>query len=82
MKEWLASLPDWQRRSLKTFVQAFGGIVITELTAILSAGWPKSWGVFWGVMGPVVASALSTGICAVWNIILEQLRDKEVESNE
>ena len=72
-------MSDWLVRSLKTFVQSFGGIVIPELCYILAnKGFPENWSVFWATFAPIVASALSAAICAVWNIILERLKEDEV----
>lgn len=68
-------MSDWLIRSLKTFVQSFGGIVIPELCYILAnKGFPENWSVFWATIAPIVASALSAAICAAWNIILERLK--------
>lgn len=66
-------MKDWQIRSIKTFVQAFFGTLIPEVCAILSNGFPENWGTAWAAMAPFVAAALSAAICAVWNIINEQL---------
>ena len=82
LKEWLNTLPDWMRRALKTFVQTFGGVVIPELCMVLSGGWPESWAKFWGVLAPVISSALAAAICAAWNIILEQLREREATKDD
>lgn len=69
-------MSDWLIRSLKTFAQTFGGIVLTEFCAILAnKGFPESWSALWAALAPVVASALSAAICAVWNIILERLKE-------
>lgn len=66
-------MQDWMIRSIKTFVQTFGGVVIPEVCAILAHGFPENWSVLWAVLAPVIASALSAAICAVWNIILERM---------
>ena len=72
-------MKDWIIRALKTFVQAFGGVVIPEICIVLSNGFPESIGTFWIAIAPFVAGALSAGISAVWNIILERLKtDTEV----
>lgn len=67
-------MPDWAIRSIKTFVQAFFGVLIPELCAMLNNGFPADWPTMWTILAPVVAAALSTAICAVWNIILERLK--------
>lgn len=67
-------MKDWMIRALKTFVQAFFGVLIPEVVAILQHGWPESWASVWAYLAPVVAAALAGGISAVWNIILEHLK--------
>lgn len=71
-------MKDWMVRSIKTFVQAFFGPVILELCAILAnKGFPESWSVLWALLAPAVSAALAAGICAVWNIILEAMKEDE-----
>ena len=67
-------MKDWVIRTLKTFVQAFFGVLIPAVCAMLNNGWPESWSKIWVVLAPTVAAALSAAICAVWNIILEGLQ--------
>lgn len=64
-------MKDWIIRTIKTFVQAFFGVLIPAVVAMLQNGWPESWGKVWVILGPTVAAALAAAICAVWNIILE-----------
>lgn len=66
-------MKDWMIRALKTFVQAFFGVLIPEICAMLQNGWPESWHKVWIILAPVIASGLAAAICAVWNIILERL---------
>ena len=66
-------MADWMVRAVKTFVQSFFGVLIPELCVMLNGGFPESIGVMWQILAPVVAAALSAAICAVWNIINEQL---------
>lgn len=68
----MKKLPDWAIRSVKTFVQAFFGVLLPELCVILQHGWPESWGVLWAALSPVVAAALAAAITAVWNYLLER----------
>jgi len=68
-------MKDWMVRALKTFVQAFFGVLVPELVAILNGGFPESLGAMWGILAPFVAAALAAGIAAVWNIILERLKE-------
>lgn len=67
-------MKDWLIRSVKTFIQAFFGVLIPEICVILNNGFPESWSTLWAVLAPVVAAALSAAICAAWNIILEKLQ--------
>lgn len=66
---------DWMIRAIKTFVQAFFGVLVPELVAILQHGWPESWASVWAYLAPVVAAALAAAISAVWNIILERMKE-------
>ena len=67
-------MKDWIIRSLKTFVQSFLGVLIPAVCTMLSGGFPESVHAAWVILAPTVAAALSTAICAVWNIALEKLR--------
>lgn len=69
---------DWQIRAVKTFVQAFGGVLVPELVMILSTGVPESWSKVWTLLCPVICAALAAGISAAWNIISEKLREEEI----
>jgi hypothetical protein len=66
-------MKDWAIRSIKTFVQAFFGVLIPAICTMLNDGWPESWDKIWVVLAPTVAAALAAAICAVWNIIREEL---------
>lgn len=68
---------DWLIRASKTFVQTFFGVLIPAVVSLLSGGWPESWGAAWIILSPTVAAALSASIAAVWNIILEHLKQEE-----
>lgn len=67
-------MKDWMIRAIKTFVQAFFGVLIPELCVMLSGGFPESIDAAWLILSPVVAAALSAAISAVWNIINEHLK--------
>ena len=69
---------DWQIRAVKTFVHAFGGVLVPELVMILSTGVPESWSKVWTLLAPVICAALAAGISAAWNIISEKLREEEI----
>lgn len=62
-------MKDWMVRSVKTFVQAFGGVLIPEIVLLLSGGFPESISSAWRILSPVVAAALAAAISAVWNIV-------------
>ena len=73
-------MKDWMIRAIKTFIQAFFGVLIPEVCAMFNNGWPESWSKAWIILAPVVAAALSAAICAVWNIIIEAMNeDKKPE---
>lgn len=71
-------MKDWVIRSLKTFIQAFFGVLIPAICTMLNDGWPESWDKIWVVLAPTVAAALAAAICAVWNIIREELDNAPV----
>lgn len=66
-------MKDWQIRTIKTFIQSFFGTLIPVVTLLLKDGFPADWPKAWSVLGPGIAAAFSAAICAVWNIINEQL---------
>ena len=66
-------MKDWAVRAIKTFVQAFFGVLIPAVCTMLSSGWPESIDKVWVILAPTVAAALAAAIAAVWNIILEAL---------
>lgn len=65
---------DWMIRAIKTFVQAFFGVLIPEICVMLNGGFPESINAAWVLLSPVVAAALSAAISAVWNVISERLK--------
>lgn len=67
-------MQDWMIRAIKTFVQAFFGVLIPATCTLLNNGWPDSWGKVWIVLAPTVSAALAAAIAAVWNIILEEMK--------
>lgn len=73
-------LKDWQIRALKTFVQAFFGVLIPEACSIIAQGaLLEGWSVFAKLMAPFVGAALAAGISAAWNLIAEALKKQEEE---
>ncbi len=65
-------MSDWLVRALKTFVQAFFGVYVPAVCAMLSGGWPESVSAAWALLAPAAAAGLSAAIAAVWNLILER----------
>ena len=63
-------MKDWVVRALKTFVQAFFGVLIPEVIRLLSNGFPASINTAWLILSPIVAAALAAAISAVWNITM------------
>lgn len=68
-------MKDWMIRALKTFVQAFFGVFIPAVCALLAGGWPESVAAAWVVLAPAAAAGLSAAISAVWNICLENKKE-------
>ena len=73
----IKNLPDWAVRAIKTFIQAFFGVLVPELIMILQQGLPSSWSVFWACIAPVCCSGLAAAISALWNLIKEDLEKKK-----
>lgn len=71
-------LKDWQVRALKTFVQAFGGVLVPEICLILNNGLPPDITAASKILFPVFSAALAAGISAGWNAILENTRSKDI----
>lgn len=67
-------MQDWLIRTIKTFVQAFFGVLIPEVCVLLGGGFPADWPTLWAYLAPVVAAALAAAIAAAWNIALEKLK--------
>ena len=73
-------MKDWIVRALKTFVQATVAYFVANIAMISQhivdwdfANW-KGW------LLPILVGALSAGISAVWNIILERIDSKKTEA--
>ena len=66
-------MADWLTRAIKTFVQAFFGVLIPEVCIVLNGGFPEDFDTAWIILSPFVASALAAAISATWNIINERL---------
>lgn len=74
-------MKDWLIRALKTFAQAFFGVLVPEVCMILN-GSLSDWAGVKAVLVPLICSALAAGISAAWNIILEHLKTEEVEEDD
>lgn len=68
-------MKDWVIRALKTFVQAAGSFIVADVTVLSDAMTDVS--TLKQTAITVLVGAVAAGISAVWNIILEHLRDKE-----
>ena len=66
-------------RALKTFVQAFLGILIPEIILILNN--QEMWSDWKAVIIPFAASGCAAGISAVWNMVLGKTT-KGIENEE
>lgn len=64
-------MKDWMIRAIKTFVQAFLGVLVPELAALLG-GADLGALADWGIWAPLLAAALAAGISAAWNLALER----------
>ncbi len=73
-------MKDIAIRALKTFVQAFLGILIPEIILILNN--QEMWSDWKAVIIPFVASGLAAGISAVWNMILNKSNKTDTIENE
>lgn len=76
----ISNMPDWMIRTIKTFIQAFGGTFIPSICIVLNqistGGLPNNFGTWLAtVLIPIICAALAAGIAAAWNIILEHLKE-------
>ena len=55
-------MKEWQKRALRTFIQAFSGVIATQLLAYQGQELSKT------VVISLVASAVASGISAVMNL--------------
>lgn len=61
---------DWLERALKTFAQAFLGVLVPEILTILNGGL-RDVDSIWLILSPILISALSAGISACQNLYLQ-----------
>lgn len=69
-------MADWMVRALKTFVQAFLGVLIPEICAALNGFDFGNINKNFVVLMPVITAALAAGISAAWNIVLEHMKEE------
>lgn len=67
----------WQR-ALKTFVQAFLGVLIPQIVLILSNIFDYDWNNWLAWVLPIITGALAAGISAAWNGLINA---SEVKKN-
>ena len=72
-------MKDWLIRALKTFVQAFFGVLVPQIIMMLNNYMEFDWGK-WTTYLPLITAALAAGISAVWNLVLEHSKKPEVVS--
>lgn len=61
---------DLWSRALKTFVQAFFGVLIPQLVLILSNVYEYDWNRWYVWALPIITGALAAGISAGWNALI------------
>ena len=62
-------IKDVGMRALKTFVQAFLGVLIPQVVMMLNNYMDFKWDQ-WTTYLPIITGALAAGISAVWNSII------------
>ena len=65
-------MQDWLIRALKTFVQAFFGVLIPAVCAMLQNGWPESWSKVWVILALTVPAALAAPFGAVGTVFCKE----------
>lgn len=75
-------MKDWAIRALKTFVQAFLGVLIPEVITMFSGGFPESINAAWLFLSPFVSAGIAAGISAVWNLSKERANEKKRDKGE
>lgn len=72
-------MTDWLVRALKTFVQATVAYFVANIAMITQHVVDWDFSNWKGWLMPILVGALSAGISAVWNVILEQIDKKKTE---
>lgn len=70
---------DWIVRALKTFVQATVAYFVANIALITQHVVEWNFTDWKGWLLPILTGAISAGIAAVWNIILENIEKKKTE---
>lgn len=72
-------MKDWIIRALKTFVQATVAYFVANAALITQhvVEWNFSDWKGWAL--PLITGAISAGIAAAWNIILEKMNERKTE---
>ena len=72
-------MKDWVIRASKTFVQATVAYFVANVALITQHVVEWDFSDWKGWLMPILVGALSAGISAVWNVILEQIDKKKTE---
>ena len=72
-------MKDWVIRALKTFVQSTVAYLVANITLIANHVVEWNFADWKGWLLPIITGAVSAGIAAVWNIILEKMNERKVE---
>lgn len=72
-------MKDWLIRALKTFVQATVAYFVANIAMISRHVVEWDFSDWKGWLMPILCGALSAGISAVWNVILENIEKKKTD---
>lgn len=72
-------MKDWIVRALKTFVQATVAYFVANIALITQHVVEWNFADWKGWLMPILVGALSAGISAVWNVILESIDKKKTD---
>lgn len=60
-------MKDWVIRTIKTFIQVVIGVLVSDCAVLLNGDLAQ--------IQALIVTAVAAGICAVWNIISEKLKE-------
>lgn len=60
-------MKDWVVRTIKTFAQVVGGVLVSDIAVLISGDLAQ--------IKALIITAATAGICAVWNIVSEKLKE-------